>query len=140
METSSQELNARLALLEVKVRRTRTLLFAALAVLGAVLLAGQAPVRQKVVEANAFVLTDDSGKERAQLAVSTDGAAALWFRHQDGVTDARFALLLDGTLSLQMKTPRKTMTMEMTTDGGAALRINEKYAKSAVEVGMDGSG
>jgi hypothetical protein len=137
MET---ELNARLAMLEKKVRRTRTLLYGVVGSFGVVLLLGQAPVKQKVVEASAFVLVDDHGKERAQLALTKDGSAALWFRHGDAVTDARFALLNDGTISLAMKNPRKSMSLEMTGDGTAALRIHEKYAKSSVEVGLDSAG
>src|SRR5262245_53034175 len=130
------ELHARPQLLEAQVRRTRTLLYAVIAALGAVLFLGQAPVEQKIRDANAFVLTDETGKERAQLAMSKDGAATLWFRHHDGVTDARFSLLADGTMTLAMKNPRKSMSLDLAGDGTAALRINEKYAKSAVEVGI----
>lgn len=141
METSQAGLAARLETLEKQVRRTRTALYAVLGLGAATLLVGQAPApRTKVVEAGAFVLVDELGKERAQLALSKDGAAALWFRHQDGVTDARFALLQDGTVSLSMKNPRKSASLELAQDGTAALRINEKYAKSAVEVSIDGSG
>jgi hypothetical protein len=136
----NRDLEARLAVLEAKVRRTRMVAAAAGALLAVVLLSGQAPGRAKIVEANAFVLVDDAGKERAQLAVNKDGAAALVFRHGDGVTDARFALLGDGSMSLAMRNPRKSLSLEMSADGIAALRLNEKYAKSAVEAAIDSAG
>jgi hypothetical protein len=131
----------RIERLEKKLRHMRIAAAASLTLLGAGLLMGQAPNRTaKVVEASAFLLVDENGKERASLQATKDGGAALIFRHQDAVTDARFALLGDGSISLSMKNPKKSATLELAQDGTAALRINEKYAKSAVEVGIDNAG
>lgn len=131
----------RIERLEKKLLRMRIAAGASLALVGAGLLMGQAPAKNiKVVEATAFLLVDENGKERAQLSATKDGGAALIFRHNDAVTDARFALLGDGSISLAMKNPKKSASLELAPDGTAALRINEKYAKSAVEVGIDGSG
>src|SRR5262245_9067545 len=105
-------LETRLAALENKVRRMRLLAAAATCTALAAFLVGGAPPRNKIVEASTFVLIDEQGKERAQLGVSPDGAAALLLRHGDGFTDARLGLLPNGTMALSMRNPRKSASLE----------------------------
>lgn len=138
---STTDLSLRVARLERSARRSKLALGASMAVLGAVLLTGQAPApRTRVVEGSAFVLVDDAGRDRAQLSLTKDGATALVLRSADGITDARLALLGDGGVGLSLRAPRKSASIELSGDGPAAIRLTEKYAKSSVEISLDTAG
>jgi hypothetical protein len=133
-------LEARLRDLEKRQSRMRFAWIALAGAIGAFVLMGQATARSRTIDAEAFALFDDSGKERAQLSVSKDGAVALLLKNRDGVADANLAVLQDGSINLRMRNPRKSAVFEIASDGTAALRINEKYAKSTLELGIDASG
>jgi hypothetical protein len=133
-------LEARIATLEKRERHARRLGAVIAVVLGVLLLGAEAPHRSRTIDAEAFALFDETGKERAQLSVSKEGAVALVLRNRDGVADANLAVLQDGSINLRMRHPRKSAVFEIASDGGASLRINEKYAKSSLEVGIDAGG
>jgi hypothetical protein len=130
----------RLEKLERKHRRRIAAEVLVLAMIGAALLMGQSPKRMRTIDAEAFVLVDDSGKERAQLTVNKEGAVAFGLKSADGVADANMGVLADGTITFRMRNPRKSAVIDIASDGSATLRMNEKYAKSALELGIDAAG
>lgn len=136
----TEALQVRIDALERRVRRQTGLLLVAGTTLAALVLMGEAPPRAKTVEAQAFVLVDEAGHDRAQLSLTKEGTAALVLKSVDGVSDARLAILPDGGVTLSLRSPRKSAAIEVPADGTAAVRIAEKYAKSSAELSLDPSG
>lgn len=132
-------LRARCAAMERSHTRWRAVTIGALLIAGAMFLMGQA-ARHKQLEAQAFILLDDTGRDRAQLTVDKEGSTALVLKSPDGVTDASLAILQNRALAFRLRSPRKEVSFEIAQDGVAALRINEKYARSSVELGVDSAG
>ncbi|HWR20610.1 MAG TPA: hypothetical protein VN444_01975 [Verrucomicrobiae bacterium] len=57
----------------------------------------------KVIEAEEFILRDDTGKERAAMRVSADDIVRLEFFGNDGKHCAGLVLLADGSPSLKLR-------------------------------------
>lgn len=134
---AASALEARVARLEVQLRRARRMV-GALSILGAAaLLMGQAPTRPRVLTAEAFVLTDAGGKPRGQLALGEDGSASLMLQHARGASDAGLVVLPDGGVALRLRTHRQHAAVELTPEGLGRVRLNHAHGKSSVEVGLD---
>jgi hypothetical protein len=134
-------LRDRVERLEKRQRRRIAFEVLAFTLIGAALLMGQGGTkRMRAIDAEAFVLIDDSGKERAQLSVNKEGAVAFGLKSADGVADANMGVLADGTITFRMRNPRKSAVIDIASDGSATLRMNEKYARSSLELGIDAAG
>jgi hypothetical protein len=139
--TELERVRDRMKRLENKHRRHLAVEALLLVGLGSILLMGQgAPKRMRAIDAEAFVLVDDGGKERAQLTVNKEGAVALGLKSTDGVADANLGVLADGTITFRLRNPRKSVVIDIAAEGSASIRMNEKYAKSALELGIDAGG
>lgn len=136
---SIEALEHRLARLEEKLCRQRRLAWLA-AIGGAAILSLGLTKSDRVVEARALILVDDSGKPRGQLAVSEEGASSLMLTGTSPGTDAGLTVGPGGTLALLLRSPKRTATLEITPDGSTRLRLNRTDARATVELGFDHDG
>lgn len=133
-------LEARLTALEARHRRTRRgLVVASVLALSLGLVAAKRPA-PSVVDAKAFVLVDDTGRSRAQLALTEDGSVNLILTAPQGSADAGMTVLADGSVALRLKNAKRTGTIEITPNGTARMRFNQANSKTAVELGIDEAG
>lgn len=129
-------LSERLSRLEAQVTRQRRLLALAALGLAGALVGGAAPT-PKPVMASAFVLVDDGGKPRGQMAVAEDGSVTLLIQNAAGTGDAGFVVSPSGATALRLRSPKGTAALELSDDGRAELRANQAFAKTAFSVGLD---
>lgn len=132
-------LAARIEHLERRLARGRRLAFAALLLAFAGLLVAAKRTPGPVV-GSAFVLVDAQGETRGQLAVSEDGQASFLLRNVAGTGDAGFLVQPSGASALRLRSPKRTVTLEVADDGRGELRILQAHAKTAVSVGIDAAG
>lgn len=104
-EPTMETLERRLFRVERENRRLKGAGVVALAVIATVMLMGQATGSKvaKIVEAESFVVRDESGKARAQLGVMADGAATLRLYDVDGKAFAELVGMSYGAGALQLR-------------------------------------
>lgn len=139
LPSDPRALEARIAGLETRLSRTRRALAAALLVglVGGVA-AAKAPPRPVV--GSAFVLVDEAGKTRGQLALAEDGTASFILQSPSGAGDAGFLVSPSGASALRLRSPKRSVVLEAADDGRAELRVLQTHAKTAVAVGIDPAG
>ena len=99
--SNTESLHQRIGALEARLRRQSRILGVVVGALCALFLMGQASLnRGEVVEAEAFVLRDSEGKERARLAIGHDKSVGLALLGQSGVSRAILHAAEDGTSNL----------------------------------------
>ncbi len=132
-----RDLATRLTQLERRQRLTVAVLLVSLLALGLVAAKRTAPA---VVDARAFVLVDEAGESRAQLALAEDGAVSFLMKGPGGRSDAGMTVMADGSVALRLKNTQRTGTIEIAPDGAAHVRFMQASSKAAVELGIDGKG
>ena len=125
-----------------------------LLITGAGLLMGQAMPRATTIEAQAFVVRDAAGKQRASLHLSPEGGAALSFFDPAGVGRAALRVDRDGSPDLTLldqaakvravvrveqaglpglvffdQAGKARATLYVVSDGSAVLQLSEKDEK-----------
>ena len=135
--TENERLKARIDALERRHTRTWVLLIVGLF---AIALIGAKKRTPPVVDAKAFVLVDDAGKSRAQLALADDGNVSLLLTAANGTANAGMTVLQDGSVALRLKNQKRSSTWELSSDGNARVRFNQMHSKAAVEIGIDAAG
>jgi hypothetical protein len=137
MDDRTAQLEHRLSRLEARLTRQRRLTMVLTLALGATMVAAAAPPVPKQLLASAFVLVDDAGKPRGQLALTEDGSATLLVQNATGTGDVGLVVSPSGASALRLRGPKGTAALELADDGGAELRANQAFAKTAVSVGLD---
>lgn len=157
-DLTMERLVQRLDRLDWENRRLRRAGVAALAVIAAVVLMGQATGSKvaKVVEAEKFILRDVKGNSRGELTV-TAGASVLWLSDEDGNIGAALNVVPNGRRVLELSdkngvraefTVRHNDThlllydksfvprigMEVQPDNRPILQLADKKAKSRVQL------
>ncbi|HSB81872.1 MAG TPA: hypothetical protein VLM91_24085 [Candidatus Methylomirabilis sp.] len=116
----------------------------ALLVAGAGLLMGQAMPRATTVEAEAFIVRDATGRQRAALHLVPDGGVALSFFDPAGVGRAALRIDREGspdlTLIDQSAKNRAVLRVERNGAPGLALFDQAGNPRAALHVVLDGSG
>jgi hypothetical protein len=129
-EYTLEILMQRVQKLEREIRRWRRCGAVALTGVTAALLMGQAPPPPvpKVVEAQRFVLRDESGDARAVLAVGPDGTVGLGLHDKGGTARAWLSLGPQGspTFALFDNTAKPRATLRLWPDGVPRLALNDK--------------
>jgi hypothetical protein len=117
------------------------------------------------LEAEALILRDDFGVERANFRIAEDGGASLALQDQDGRTRLRFevlsdgspgvslldaegdshailGLLADGTTTLVFADAGSVArtVLALTPDGAARLVFSDQLGQTRAAMGVDGSG
>ena len=118
-----------------------------------------------VLEAEALVLTDDLGVERAAFRISEDGSTSFALRDEEGRSRLRFEVLSDGSPGVSLLDaegdshailgllPDGTTTLvfadagsvaravlALTPDGAARLVFSDQLGQTRAAMGVDGSG
>lgn len=132
-----RDLALRITRLERRHRLTVAVAALCFAALGLVAAKRSAPA---VVDARAFVLVDEAGQSRAQLALAEDGAVSFLMQGPGGRSDAGMTVMADGSVALRLKNTQRTGTIEIAPDGAAHVRFIQANSKAAVELGIDGKG
>ncbi|MEQ8274553.1 MAG: hypothetical protein RKU31_12875 [Deltaproteobacteria bacterium] len=132
-----ENLESRVRRLERRLRHTIALAVVAVLAVGLVAAKRTAPA---VVDARAFVLVDESGNSRAQLALTDDGAVSFLMQGPGGRSDAGMTVMSDGSVALRLKNTQRTGTIEIAPDGAAHVRFMQATSKAAVELGIDAKG
>jgi hypothetical protein len=116
----------------------------ALLVAGAGLLMGQAMPKATTMEAEAFVLRDATGKQRAALHLAADGGPALSFFDPAGVGRAALRLDREGSpdLTLIDQAAKNRAVLRVDRNGAPGLALFDPAGKprATLYVVSDGSG
>jgi hypothetical protein len=127
----AQSLEARIVMLESRLRRTRRAMVGGGALFASLLLMGQAAPRARTVEAQAFVLKDSKGRQRAFLGL--DGAAVV-LRLEDakGVPEAVLSEDASGpALRLERHEPAGTLALAVGDRGPSVSLLDAEAAVRA---------
>lgn len=128
----------RLDRLERENRRLRRV-GATLAVgVAAVVLMGQARTPARVIEAQKFVLRDESGKIHAELDLGRHGTPFLAFSDQDGKARAGLGLMPDGApvLRLADRDGKVRAALDVGADGAPGLTLYDQDENPRVSLDM----
>jgi len=99
--SNTESLNQRIGALESRLRRQSRILGVVVGAFCALILMGQTSTNKSgIVEAEAFVLRDSDGKERARLATGHDKSVGLVLLSRSGVSRAILQAAEDGTSNL----------------------------------------
>ncbi len=86
---------------------------------------------EKVVTAQGFMVTDQSGKTRAELKVNNDGVPILRLLDAKGKVAAALSVRANGTPILTFP---GHATLEVTSDGTPALSLADRQGRSAATI------
>lgn len=142
-EPTMDVLVRRLDRVERENRRWQWIATITIAVIGAVLLVGQAPPRKiaKVLEAERFVLRDADGTSRAELGM-LEGASILLLNDEDGMPGVALSVVPNGPrkVSLLDKNGKTRSVLTARADGDSGLRLFDKNRahRASLDVMADG--
>jgi len=134
MPSDELELTALVERLEKVERQNRRMKFTGAVVLvlaSATLLMGQAPPKRRVVEAEEFVLRDESGVKRGALAVLPGGAAGLAISDRSGEPRASLTVYQGGepVLTLSDKDGKSRASLVLLADGSPSFYLKDQGGK-----------
>ena len=138
-EAGLQTVMERLAKVERQNRRVKAVGTAALTLLAGALLMGVAAPTGESVEARAFVLRDDAGQVRAQLAMKEAGPELTFFDARERAQVRLLATDDSRGLYLSDRDDRTRLSL-VVSDGGPRLSLSNAEGRPQAELGVKEQG
>lgn len=113
MPTKATDFLPRIEQLERQNQRMKLAGLAVLSFLTVAFLVGQAVPKDRIVEAEKFVLKDKKGMERATLGLSKDGSVGLHLTDTDGKTRLKLSVLENYSARLELLDPKERNRVEL---------------------------